>query len=185
MKRLLRGFLSLLSGALCCGIIYVWVRSHQTADMIIWDNGRGAHYEIVTIPGQFRFTRVTNWVGSDRRLWLRSPFPPRYPVFGQQLVRQTWLPIGIGFEAGSRRISSPFPRGPFTVAAQTVAFQITAVAFALPALLTGIVAIAALFRGSRSRRRLKERAARGLCPACGYDWRSTPGRCPECGLSAV
>jgi len=32
-----------------------------------------------------------------------------------------------------------------------------------------------------TRRRVKG----GLCPACGYDLRATPGRCPECGWEAV
>ena len=33
--------------------------------------------------------------------------------------------------------------------------------------------------------RPRPRAARGLCPSCGYDLRATPGRCPECGTTAT
>lgn len=52
---------------------------------------------------------------------------------------------------------------------------------AAPLSFVGIVsAVPWLLAGARSLRR-RRRRRRGLCPDCGFDWRASVSRCPECG----
>jgi hypothetical protein len=66
-------------------------------------------------------------------------------------------------------------------ASATPTFRVVVVPVAYPIALTAALPVAWL--ASRVRRR--RRAAHGHCPACGYDLRATPDRCPECGTVPV
>ena len=91
---------------------------------------------------------------------------------------------GFVYQTGHQIYVRPPPRGflynrPGPVAGLThraliVPMWFLALAAALPA---------APSLALRLRRRFRH--SRGVCPACGYDLRATPGRCPECGAIAA
>jgi hypothetical protein len=83
-----------------------------------------------------------------------SPLPLIIDRSSQPRLRQLW----------NARVGTPV--------VSVRGWQIAVLLLALPALQLG--------RATAGRRRAV-RARRGLCPACGYDLRATPDRCPECG----
>lgn len=179
MNRILRKAITLLFALFCGASIFAWWRSHQRTDLMFLARPGGIYYELVTIPGQFRLTRVTGYPCQPRFVWIHGSPNPSVPVFGQQPVYAKWTPLGVGFDGGSRRINGQV----IGTAGRpiTVAYRIVAIPFAVPAVVCGLIALLPwIVRRRRSRLRL-ERATHGLCPMCGYDLRATPGRCPECG----
>jgi hypothetical protein len=184
VARHLKHSLSAISLLICATLIFLWYRSHRVADWITWSNGRGVYYEYVTLPGQFRVTRVTAWPSPQPLEWKLEPFPPLKPVFGQQPVYRTWAIIGVGFDGGSRKINSP-DAAPGAYSPLMVAYQITAVPFAVPAFVTAIIGLLPWMRMRRRIRQRDDRLKSGLCPQCGYDLRASEKRCPECGAETV
>jgi len=122
----------------------------------LWEGVVSSHrYTLVTAPGGLR-------------LWMTPPDPAA--------IYQEATPIGNATDpAGSKLfdfagLSVRGSGSPFNTRIITVPFWLFAAIAAIPSLL-------ALRRKLHERRcRLKMR-----CPSCGYDLRSSPQRCPECG----
>ena len=110
--------------------------------------------------------------------WRISPGPEHYALRSED----GWLTVFDVSPPEAPALTLPAPPG--TVRVPTItAVQVVAVPHAVTAgllLIAPAVAVTARWR----RRRAEARAAKGLCPTCGYDLRGTPGQCPECGTTA-
>ena len=182
MKRRIFNLLFALSVLLCVATVALWVRSYWVADTLVYTRRSGA-------PAS-----VTLW-SSSGYVTLRSWQPPDRSAFRVQ--QRGWV-YGHGPAAKnepSRFLGSPDSRRflgavyfDFTWTRQNSPFNgVRERAVLVPCWMQTVVygALGLVRLLSINRRRRAARAAAGLCMACGYDLRATPGRCPECGALPI
>ena len=171
MRRAVRHCLtigSVLSVLLCAGILALWARSYWASDHLI---------TVSPLPG----VTITSAWGVMTVSWYDTESPiTKY--YTSRAGQRSWVWIS--------NVNSPDTGPPRRLRELLLDFQINrgegivnpyvrcphwalALAAALPAPLLV------------SRWRQRRRARVGLCPACGYDLRASPERCPECGTVAV
>jgi hypothetical protein len=196
MKRRLFNLMALLSLALCFTIALLWVRSYWRWDHFIWkwEDGTGAvaierQRQIYSMHGSVGIQRVSQemvYASEERAREVRQMLAtqrefnwkkgkPAAPITPSNLWER------IGFWSGLNTVKLP---NVDARSAQRQSRMLTITWFSVPHWFLGIPCSVPLLlwvrsyaRAVASRRRLRQ----SLCPACGYDLRATPDRCPECG----
>jgi hypothetical protein len=181
MKRLLRILLNaatVLSLVLCVATLVLWVRSAGAEKMLHWRGDDKHSAWIASSQGQLAFLYITL---SGNSSFYRSPGD--MTLFLQQtepskLTGNFWLDpsrsnqremiwAGIGFRTLTDTTPTASTRAKMLFAPHWLIFALTMV---LPAV-----------QLTRWLIRQRLRPETFSCPACGYDLRATPDRCPECG----
>ena len=161
--------LTVLSAALCVAAVVLWVRSYW------W-------YDQGYVTAGARRLGLQSGSGNVAVVWHRAD--PSRPPYGWDTGRG-WGPYtGRGYEpyrafwaSGARRtglhmaVVSVGSASSEPVRSLVAWYGFVALPLAAPTLVR-------IFVHARNRRRVSRS---GLCPACGYDLRATPERCPECG----
>ena len=166
MRRLVRRLFTLcpaVSLVLCVAVCVLWVRSYRFNELVIQSVGHHA-FSAYSDRGELRLRRQP-WGGTSayRRFLKRDATP------GNRLMppyAKTRWPGGFWFESESQPSRSH-------VVLVVPHWAVATALFVLP----GSVVV--------RRTRAFLRRSRKRCPACGYDLRATPGRCPECWAAAA
>jgi hypothetical protein len=207
LPRILLNAATAMSLLLCVATVVAWLRSYRAGDQ--WTFAPGGLQWAPLLNGNVRPYR---WVGSSqgRFVFLERTIPegggttPRYrpgyqpkcdfsyiPLDELQIVAtgaRDWSCPGVSFGALPAQVA-PSTRPPLypgtTNDPSTVAgYRVLLVSCRVPA--SAFAFLPALWALRRVRLAIRRRSTEsaGLCPACGYDLRGTPDRCPECGLAA-
>jgi hypothetical protein len=175
MRRLLRwtfNTLAMASLLLCLATAGLWVRTYWVGDEFFAHRPDASgsvaeHYAFNIWSHRGRLGGSFGW--SER--------PEAGPIPRWEFEFKHWSEGPIALAIGDYGFSS------FRGVSEDFAFNTRT--WSLPdwALVSAFAVLPAIFafRQIRAVRRRRHRARLGLCPACGYDLRASPGRCPECG----
>jgi hypothetical protein len=205
MRRRLFNFLAALSLLTSMASLGLWLRGRYVIDELTWRREGGGGERTVWEEWRLRggkgvvsLTRETEW-----HFPTPSALAPGSPVtdVGPPVVGPPAVPLGpYRFRRRELNPASVLVLPPSGLG-EKLGFRLQDFAFESPSVGHGgrtrqvrlpygaLVSAAALPPLAWAmRRRLdprRRRGRRGLCPACGYDVRATPDRCPECGTAAA
>ena len=166
VKRRFFSVLSAISLLLFVAVVALWVRSYWVGEGFCWRTNGGQYLRLGSQRGGLWYSSAR--LSQGKRLGYDPSGYQRGPVADSMdgdVTELRWSRIGFryyGSDRGYLFARKRYIRIPHWA---LVAASGTVLAWCL----------------SRSPRRRRTRR-RGDCAACGYDFRATPGRCPECGL---
>jgi hypothetical protein len=167
---------------LCAATVAAWARSSYVHDIISFGRAGGWSHTVQSISGRLhllidetgplasgglshrsgRLVANTIWDGA------MSGYPMR-PAWHFGIIWQRYTRVRMALEVGEAPYVSSYRL-------IVLPYRWMATAFAIP---PAVYMWWLLMAWRRSRR-----SPRSTCPACGYDLRATPHRCPECGAAA-
>jgi hypothetical protein len=164
-----------VSAVLCVGVCVLWVRSYWVSDNWVRDVPAG-RIGMGSERGRIVWRHVSYLRGT--RVVFNAPVGYQTVPVTATGVGSSPTPASWSFARSRMFFEHAVGRPP--AVSGLVDVEDFAVPLWAPVLTASVLpAIWLLLRMAG-----RMRAAAGLCPACGYDLRATPDRCPECGRMA-
>jgi hypothetical protein len=178
--RVILSLATVLSSLLCVATVVLWVGAQYRRGFAARAIRGGRAWSVEIEHDRLIVMRVTPWPLPDYRTWVTyGAHKPHWPAFltGRNGSDHSFAGIYIASGVGKLWWEDVPQPSPVSYVRVDVHYLSLATVTALPA---GLV----VARRRRARRLSSRRARAGLCAACGYDLRATPGRCPECGANS-